>query len=122
MREFGALLRVYRIAWGFTQTEMAALMGLSQSAYSRIESGSQSLSLRAIARVSAKTGVSVESLVIAHFLLDEHLAAHPENPDPLQQRMREFAESCRRRFPAPIPNVAALAVLRESALRSPKDS
>ena len=64
--EFGPLLRVYRAYWGITQKDMSALLHMSQSAYSRVESGENSLSPTALQTIAQKCGVSMQTLVMAY--------------------------------------------------------
>lgn len=110
--EFGSLLRVYRTYWGLTQKEMAALLYMSQSAYSRIESGEQALSLKRLGRVADKCGVSIQTLIMAHLLLDENLTAiDQKSMDPAQKALVKLADEFGKNYPAPLKDAAALGLI-----------
>ena len=112
MLEFGSLLRVYRTYWRLTQFEMAELLRTSQASYSRMEAGTRPISMRDLERLSDQAGLSVHTLVMAHFLLDENLAQlSPENADTIQMALIELAESCKTRVPRGIKDAAALGLL-----------
>jgi len=110
--EFGSLLRVYRTNWRLTQKEMAELLCISQPVYSRIEAGRRPLSLRALQRVADKSGISLQTLIIAHLLLDENLEAlQNRSPDAAQQSLIQLAERYKQRIPAGFKDAAALGLL-----------
>lgn len=110
--EFGPLLRVYRAYWGITQKDMAALLYMSQSAYSRIESGEQPLSLKGLDKVADRCGVSIQTLIMAHLLLDENLAAINQNAmDPAQKILVKLAAEFGKNYPSPLKDAAALGFL-----------
>ncbi|NNE40791.1 MAG: helix-turn-helix transcriptional regulator [Marinicaulis sp.] len=114
--EFGPLLRVYRAFWNITQKDMAALLYMSQSAYSRIETGEQSLSPKALEKVADRCGVSIHTLIMAHLLLDENLAAIDQNTvDPAQKTLVKLAEEFSKHYPAPLKDAAALGLLLAGA-------
>ena len=119
MLEFGALLRVYRTHWQLTQAEMAELLGVSQPVYSRIELGRKAISLRALQRVASKAGYSIETLIIAHLLLDENLEAMEKGSrDSAARALLAIAEEHRRHCPAGIKDSAALGLLFETSFRN----
>jgi len=92
--EFGSLLRVYRSYWDLTQREMAALLCISQPVYSRIEAGKRLLSMRALQRVADQSGIPLQTLIIAHLLLDENLAAMENGVmDPASKSLIKLAEN-----------------------------
>lgn len=112
MLEFGSLLRVYRTHWGLTQIEMAELLCVSQPVYSRIEAGQRTVSLRALQRVADRSGVSIQTLILAHLLLDENLDAIENSPrDVATNSLLQLAEHHRRQFPIGIKDGAALGLL-----------
>ena len=51
LERIGSLIRDARRHKGFTQSELAGLLGTSQSAVARIEQGQQNLSLETLARI-----------------------------------------------------------------------
>lgn len=94
---------------------MAALLCVSQSVYSRIENGSRPLSMRALGRVAEQSGISIHTLILAHLLLDKHLAAIERAPaDSAQASILRLAETYRSRFPIKVKDGAALALLYEN--------
>ena len=114
--EFGALLRVYRTHWGLTQKEMAELLCISQPVYSRIEAGKKPLSLRALQRVADRSGLSIQTLIFAHLLLDEHLESlKGQRADPATKALLQIADAFRQRYPSQLRDAAALGLLFESA-------
>ena len=116
MLEFGALLRVYRTHWDLTQREMAELLCLSQPVYSRIETGRKPVSLKTLQRVADRSKIPIQTLILAHLLLDENLAAIlAGRQDQATRALLEFVEARRRRAPEGVRNGAALALLFESA-------
>ena len=119
MLEFGALLRVYRTHWQLTQAEMAELLGVSQPVYSRIELGRKAISLRALQRVASKAGYSIETLIIAHLLLDENLEALENGPhDSAARALLAIAAEHRRHCPPGIKDSAALGLLFETSFQN----
>lgn len=58
--KFGTNLRDARIAKGFTQQELADIVGSQQPAYSRIESGEANVTLKTINKLSEALDVSPE--------------------------------------------------------------
>ncbi len=114
--EFGALLRVYRTHWDLTQKEMAELLCISQPVYSRIEAGKRPLSLRALQRVADKSGLSVQTLIFAHFLLDEHIGGLKEQRnDPATKALLQIAQTYQHKFPSQLRDAVALGLLFDSA-------
>ncbi len=112
MLEFGSLLRVYRDHLGVSQSEMAAILGVSQPVYSRIESGKRPIEFRTVQRLADKRGVSIERVILAHLLLDENLDVLAKLPDDaLRRSLLELAESFRRQYPAHLKNAGALGLL-----------
>lgn len=112
MLEFGSLLRVYRTHWRLSQFEMAELLRTSQASYSRMEAGTRPISMRDLERLADQAGLSIHTLVMAHFLLDENLAQlSAENADTIQKALIELAESCKERVPKGIKDAAALGLL-----------
>lgn len=116
MLEFGSLLRVYRTHWGLTQIEMAELLCISQPVYSRIEAGRRPISLKALQRVADESGIAIQTLILAHLLLDENLEAIEKGaPDSATKTLLQLAECYRRRFPARLKDAAALGLLFDGA-------
>lgn len=112
MLEFGSLLRVYRDHLGVSQSEMAAILGVSQPVYSRIESGKRPIEFRALQRLADRRGVSIERVILAHLLLDENLDVLAKMPDDaLRRSLLELAENFRRQYPAHLKNAGALGLL-----------
>lgn len=112
MLEFGSLLRVYRDHLGVSQSEMAAVFGVSQPVYSRIESGKRPIEFRTLQRLADKRGVSIERVILAYLLLDENLDVLAKMPDDaLRRSLLELAESFRRQYPAHLKNAGALGLL-----------
>lgn len=112
MLEFGSLLRFYRDYLGATQSDMARILGVSQPVYSRVESGKQSISLRALEHLADELGISVERVILAHLLLDENLDLLAKLPDDAYRRsLLEMAENFRRQYPAHLKNAGALGLL-----------
>jgi len=110
--EFGPLLRVYRQYWSLTQREMAELLFISQPVYSRIERGQRPVSMKALQRVADASGISIQTLIVAHLLLDENLEAIASGtPDPAQKSLLELAEKHRGSFPPSFRDGAALSLL-----------
>lgn len=116
MLEFGALLRVYRALRQLSQEEMAELLGVSQPVYSRMEAGKKSISLRVLQRVADRSGYRIETLVLAHLLLDENLEAIEKSPrDGATKSLLQLAEDHRLHAPAGVRDGAALGLLLDSA-------
>lgn len=116
MLEFGFLLRVCRAHWGLTQKEMAELLCISQPVYSRIEAGKRAVSLRMLQRVADRSQVPVQTLILAHLLLDENLEATARNRrDPASRSLLDLAEKYREKFPARLKDAAALGLLFDGA-------
>lgn len=116
MLEFGSLLRVYRTHWGLTQTEMAELLCISQPVYSRLEGGEKPLSLKRLQRVADRAGMSIQTLILAHLLLDENLDAIEKSPrDGATKSLLELAAAHRLNAPAGVRDGAALGLLLHSA-------
>jgi transcriptional regulator with XRE-family HTH domain len=112
MLEFGALLRVYRNLCHLSQEEMAELLGVSQPVYSRMEAGKKAISLRVLQRVADRSGYTIETLIIAHLLLDENLDAIEKGPrDGAAIALLAIAEEHRRHCPPGIKDGAALGIL-----------
>ena len=112
VREFGSLLRVYRSNWGLTQKEMAELLCISQPVYSRIESGQRPISIKSLQRVADKSGISLQTLIIAHLLLDENLETLENGPkDPAKKSLIQLAEAYRKLYPPQFKDAAALGLL-----------
>ena len=110
--ECGPLLRVYRAYWGITQKDMSALLHMSQSAYSRTESGEQSLPFAALEKIADKCGVSVQTLIMARLLLDDSLALINENSrDPAKKILIKLADEFGMDFAATLKVAAALGFL-----------
>lgn len=110
--EFGSLLRVFRTHWRLTQFEMAELLCTSQASYSRMEAGTRPISMRNLQRIADQAGVSIHTLLMAHFLLDENLTQiSPENADAVQLTLIELAERCKTRVPKGMKDAAALGLL-----------
>ncbi|MFZ5619311.1 MAG: helix-turn-helix domain-containing protein [Pseudomonadota bacterium] len=116
MLEFGSLLRVFRTEWDLTQTEMAELLCISQPVYSRIEAGRRPIPLRALQRVADECETSIQTLILAHLLLDENLAAIEKDArDGASKALLQIAERYRQAFPAGIKDSAALGLLYDTA-------
>ena len=110
--EFGSLLRVYRLYWGLTQNDMAQLLWMSQPVYSRIESGKKTVSMAFMERVAAQCGISKQTLILAHLLLDKNLETIDQKKmDPAQKSLIRLADEIRRPYPASFPDAAALGLL-----------
>lgn len=58
--KFGTNLRDARVAKGFTQQELADIVGSQQPAYSRIENGETNVTLKTIIKLSEALDVSPE--------------------------------------------------------------
>lgn len=56
-------LRLIRLYWGFSQTELSDLLGLSQSMISEIERGSKPVSMEVLQRYSEKLGIRMSQLM-----------------------------------------------------------
>lgn len=116
MLEFGALLRVYRTHWDLTQAEMAELLCISQPVYSRIEAGQKAVSLKTLQRVADASGIPIQTLILAHLLLDENLQAIEKSPrDGATKSLLQLAENHRPKFPARLKDRAALGLLLDGA-------
>lgn len=112
MLEFGALLRVYRALRHLSQEEMAELLFVSQPVYSRMEAGKKAISMRMLQRVADRAGYRIETLVLAHLLLDENLEAIENGVrDGAGEALLSIAAEYRRRCPPGIKDSAALGVL-----------
>ena len=110
--EFGPLLRVYRSYWELTQKDMAELLCISQPVYSRIEAGLQPVSMKSLQRVADKSGISFQTLVVAHLLLDDHLALMTQGAmDPATKSLIQLAESYKKNYPPQMKDAAALGLL-----------
>ena len=59
----GDLLRTARKSKGLTQKEMGERVGITESAYSRYESGKQNLTLDTLQKVAEAMGVSVRIFI-----------------------------------------------------------
>lgn len=57
------MLKQIRIAKGFSQEEMSAILGVSRPTYAEIEKGTGEVTLSALRRMSKRIGVSLSSLV-----------------------------------------------------------
>lgn len=66
-------LRLVRLYWGYSQSELASELGLSQSMISEIERGTKSVTLDVLERYSAKLGIRMSQLLF----FAEELAAEP---------------------------------------------
>jgi transcriptional regulator with XRE-family HTH domain len=116
MLEFGPLLRVCRTQLGLTQVEMADLLCISQPVYSRIETGQKPVSLKTLQRVADRAGMSIQTLILAHLLLDENLEAIEKSPrDGATKSLLQLAEDHRLHAPAGVRDGAALGLLLDSA-------
>lgn len=116
MLEFGSLLRVFRSEWRLTQTEMAELLCISQPVYSRVEAGLRPIPLRALKRVADRCGTTVQTLVLAHLLLDENVAAIANDPpDGASRALLKIAAQYRNSFPDGVRDSAALGLLYDGA-------
>lgn len=114
--EFGSLLCVYRTHLDLTQTEMAELLCVSQPVYSRIEAGLRPISLRLLQRVADRSGVPIQTLILAHLLLDENLDAIEKSPrDGATRSLLQLAENYRRKIPTRFKDAAALGLLFDGA-------
>ncbi len=112
MLEFGSLLRVYRTHWDLTQCEMAELLGISQPVYSRIEAGRKAVSLKQLQRVADESGITIQTLILAHLLLDENLEAIEKSPrNGATRSLLQLAEDHRHKFPTRFKDRAALGLL-----------
>lgn len=95
---------------------MAELLCISQPVYSRIEAGQRTISLRALQRVADNSGISIQTLILAHLLLDENLEAIEKNQrDGATLSLLQLAEIYRRKFPARFKDGAALGLLFDGA-------
>jgi transcriptional regulator with XRE-family HTH domain len=95
---------------------MAELLCISQPVYSRIEAGKKPLSLRALQRVADRSGLSIQTLIFAHLLLDEHLESlKGQRADPATKALLQIADAFRQRYPSQLRDAAALGLLFESA-------
>lgn len=63
LRRFGEQLRIFRVAHGFTQEELAAEAGFSRSYYTEIETGKRNLSILNIRKLAQSLQVSVTKLL-----------------------------------------------------------
>lgn len=116
MLEFGSLLRVFRSEWRLTQTEMAELLCISQPVYSRVEAGLRPIPLRALKRVADRCETTIQTLILAHLLLDENIAAiAKDRPDGASRALLRLAEDYRRSFPQGVKDSAALGLLYDGA-------
>ncbi|NWG72490.1 MAG: helix-turn-helix transcriptional regulator [Parvularculaceae bacterium] len=116
MLEFGSLLRVCRSILDLTQSEMAELLCISQPVYSRIEAGRKPVSVKALQRVADRSGLSIQTLFLAHLLLDENLAAlEGDSADGASKLLLHLAEKYRHAFPDGFKDAAALGVLYDAA-------
>ena len=61
-QRIGALIQETRQAKGMTQTQLAELIGTSQSAINRIEKGGQNISLEMISRISEVLSTNILTL------------------------------------------------------------
>lgn len=95
---------------------MAELLCVSQPVYSRIEAGQRPISLGALQRVADRSGVPIQTLILAHLLLDENLDAIEKGPrNGATKSLLQLAEDHRRQFPAGIKDGAALGLLFDGA-------
>lgn len=110
--EFGPLLRVYRSYWELTQKDMAELLCISQPVYSRIEAGRRPVSMKSLQRVADRSGISLQTLVMAHLLLDENLDAMANGAtDPATKSLIQLAEGYKKNYPPQMKDAAALGLL-----------
>src|SRR5436190_4452096 len=65
LRRIGRLIRDARKHRGYTQTQLAELLGTRQSAINRIESGQQNLSLETLARIGEALDSEIVSLGVS---------------------------------------------------------
>src|SRR4249919_2489180 len=65
LRRIGKLIRDARKHRGYTQTQLAELLGTRQSAINRIESGQQNLSLEMLARIGEALDSEIVSLGVS---------------------------------------------------------
>ena len=61
-QQIGTLIQDTRLARGLTQTQLAQLLGTSQSAINRIEKGGQNISLEMVARISEVLSTNILTL------------------------------------------------------------
>ena len=116
MLEFGPLLRVCRSLWGLTQVEMAELLCISQPVYSRVEAGKKPVSLKTLQRVADRAGMTIQTLILAHLLLDDNLDAIEKGPrDGATKSLLRLAEDHRLHAPAGVRDGVALGLLLDSA-------
>lgn len=66
-------LRLVRLYWGYSQTDLAAELGISQSLISEVERGSKSVSLELLEKYSAKLEIRMSQLLF----FAEELKAEP---------------------------------------------
>ncbi len=116
MLEFGSLLRVFRSEWRLTQTEMAELLCISQPVYSRVEAGRRAIPMRALQRIADYCDTTIQTLILAHLLLDENIAAIANDPpDGASKALLRMAEHYRQAFPDGVKDAAALGLLYDCA-------
>ncbi len=110
--EFGSLLRVYRLYWELSQSDMARLVCMSQPVYSRIESGKKPVSMRCMESVARRCGISKQTLILAHLLLDENLGEIDRSAmDPAQKSLMKLADEFSKLYPSSLKDAAALGLL-----------
>lgn len=56
------LIKAWREYLGLTQSEISKRMGITQSAYSQMESGEEKLRFKTIERISRALGINIEQL------------------------------------------------------------
>lgn len=89
--ELGQRLKELREQSGVTQAELAAALGLGQSAISRLEDGSRALTARELAAASAALGVSLNQLVAPEDPVSPALLrAGDSNDEAVKESLRVF--------------------------------
>ena len=69
-------LRIVRLYWGYSQSELAEILDVSQSMISEIESGSKSVSMDLLFRYSERLGIRLSQLLF----FAEELSSEPARP------------------------------------------
>jgi len=64
-KTIGHNLKIWRARRGYTQTEIAQRLEVSQGYFSRLELGKKSPSLRTLERLASELGISVSDLTTA---------------------------------------------------------
>jgi DNA-binding XRE family transcriptional regulator len=84
MREIGGRLRRLRAALQLRQEDMAELMGVSRNALANYERGHRAADMMALARLSLRTGVSLDWLVLGNpARLPSDIAPHLLSDNPV---------------------------------------